>query len=245
MGRSLALATGDVVTPVPGQDTTLGQVTALQLLTVLGTDASGIPDSGLAGLAADLMAKLGVIGAGLVLAVETLLPFLPSEVVLPLAGFTASAGHFGLIPLIIATTLGAWVGALGLYALSRAFGRERSRSILMRVPLITAHDLDRGEAWFARYGGAAVFVCRMMPVLRSLISVPAGIERMPVVKFSAYTVGGSLIWNTAFIVAGFKLGDNWERIEHYAGFAQWIVAALVVAAVSWFVITHLRRRAAS
>lgn len=229
--------------------TTLGAVTAIFLTPGLLTagflvsegDAS-FPDSGLAGFAADLMADLGVIGAGLVLAVETLVPFLPSEVVLPLAGFTASAGHFTITAVIIATTIGAWLGALGLYALARAFGRERTRAVLVRVPLISDHDLDRGEQWFARYGSAAVFLCRMIPVLRSLISVPAGIERMSVIKFSMYTLAGSLIWNCAFIIAGYKLGDNWERIEQYVLYLQWIVIAAGIAAVAWFIIVHLRRR---
>lgn len=210
----------------------------------LWAGSSSVPDSGLAGIAANVMSDLGVTGAGLIIAVETLIPFLPSEVVLPLAGFTAGAGHFGVVPLIFATTIGAWIGALGLYAISRAFGRDRSRAVLVRIPLITARDLDKGEAWFARHGGAAVFLCRMVPVLRSLISVPAGVERMPVIKFSVYTIAGSAIWNSAFIIAGYKLGDNWDRIEHIASYVQWVVIAAVILALGWFIMTHLRRRPA-
>lgn len=208
----------------------------MTLLALITEQTPNVPTTGLAGLAADLMDKLGLFGAALILAVETLLPFLPSEVVLPLAGFTASVGgQFGLIPVIIATTIGSVVGALGLYGLSRLVGRDRTRAILVRIPLVSGHDLDRGEAWFNRHGGAAVFLCRMVPVLRSLISVPAGVEKMPVWSFTLYTAAGSLIWNSIWIVAGYHLGENWHNVEKYAGILQKVFIVAVVLAVAGFI----------
>ena len=210
-------------------------------LVELASQVPNVPTSGLAGFAADLMDKLGLFGAGLIIAIETLLPFLPSEVVLPLAGFTASiGGNFGLVPVIIACTIGSLVGAFGLYWISRIFGRDRTRAILVRVPLISSHDIDRGEQWFQRHGGAAVFFCRMVPVLRSLISVPAGVEKMNAWSFALYTTAGSLIWNSVFIVAGYKLGENWASIDKYAAILQYVVVGLVLLGAAWFVFYKIR-----
>ncbi|MEO6470906.1 MAG: DedA family protein [Aeromicrobium sp.] len=218
----------------------------MTLLALIALQTPPVPTSGIAGIAADLMDKLGLFGAGLILAIETLLPFLPSEVVLPLAGFTASVGgQFGLIQVIIATTIGSLVGALGLYFVSRWFGRDRTRAILVRVPLVNAHDIDRGEAWFNRHGGMAVFLCRMVPVLRSLISVPAGVEKMSVWSFSLYTAAGSLIWNSIWIVAGHNLGNNWHKVEKYAGVLQKVFIVVVLIGAIWFVYTKVKGRRAT
>lgn len=215
----------------------------MTLLAQLVSQTPNVPTSGLAGLAADLMDKLGLFGAGLIIAIETLLPFIPSEVILPLAGFTASVGNqFGLVSVIIATTIGSLVGAFGLYWLARLFGRDRTRAVLVRIPFVNAHDIDRGEQWFLRHGGAAVFFCRMVPVLRSLISVPAGVEKMNQWSFALYTTAGSLIWNSIFIVAGYKLGENWESIHKYAAILQYAVVALVILAAAWFVAHKMRSR---
>lgn len=217
----------------------------MTLLGLLAQESANVPTTGLAGLAADLMDRLGLFGAGLILAVETFLPFLPSEVVLPLAGFTAGVGgKFGVVPVIIATTIGSYVGALALYEVSKRFGRERTRAVLVRLPLVTAKDLDRGEAWFNKHGGAAVFWCRMLPALRSLISVPAGVERMPLLSFSLYTTAGSLIWNTIWIVAGYHLGENWHAVEKYAGILQKAFIVALLVAIVGFIAYKLRTRRA-
>lgn len=215
----------------------------MTLLALIAAETPNVPTTGLAGIAADLMDRMGLFGAGLILAIETLLPFLPSEVVLPLAGFTASVGdQFGLIPVIIAATIGSLVGALGLYGLSRWFGRERTRAILVRIPLVSAHDIDRGEEWFNRHGGLAVFLCRMVPVLRSLISVPAGVEKMPVWRFSLYTLAGSLIWNCIWIIAGYNLGQNWQSVEKYSGVLQKAFIGVVLIGVLWFAYSKVKSR---
>jgi membrane protein DedA with SNARE-associated domain len=191
-----------------------------------------------------LMETLGAPGAGIAVFAENLFPPIPSEVILPLAGFTASRGDLDLGAAIAFTTIGSLLGALVLYGLGAWLGRERMRAIAHRLPLIDVQDVDKTEAWFRRHGSKAVFFGRMIPIFRSLISIPAGIERMPLWKFGLLTATGSLIWNTVFILAGFFLGEQWHVVEEYAGIFQWIVIVTVVAAVAWFVVSRIRKRRA-
>jgi membrane protein DedA with SNARE-associated domain len=197
--------------------------------------------TGVAGWAVGVMERLGGPGAGLLIAAENLFPPLPSEVILPLAGFTASRGTFSVPGAIAWTTAGSVAGALLLYTLGAAFGRERFRAVWSRLPLVNLHDLDRTEAWFARHGAKAVFLGRMVPIFRSLVSVPAGIERMPLSAFAALTAAGSLIWNTIFVVAGYQLGENWHVVEEYAGALQKVVLLAVLLGAVWFVVVRVRR----
>ncbi|GIF77967.1 hypothetical protein Asi02nite_74850 [Asanoa siamensis] len=198
---------------------------------------------GVAAWAVDLMERLGAPGAGVAIALENLFPPLPSEIILPLAGFTASRGDMSLAAALFWTTAGSVVGALALYLIGAAVGRERIRAIAARLPLIRMQDVDRTEAWFARHGTKAVFLGRMIPIFRSLISVPAGVERMPIPTFLALTTAGSLIWNTVFVLAGYQLGESWWRVEAYAGVLQKMVIGAVVLLVAWFVASRLRRSA--
>lgn len=198
--------------------------------------------TGVAGWAVDLMETLGGPGAGLAIALENLFPPLPSEVVLPLAGFTASQGTLSLPGALIWTTAGSVVGALALYLLGALLGRDRLRRIWGHLPLVNLEDLDRTEAWFDRHGRKAVFFGRMIPIFRSLISVPAGVERMPVTLFLGLTFAGSAIWNTIFVMAGYWLGEQWHAVEQYADILQKIVIVAVVVAVAWFVVSRVRQR---
>lgn len=195
--------------------------------------------TGVAGWAVDLMERLGGPGAGLAIAVENLFPPIPSEIILPLAGFTASQGTFSLAGAIFWTTLGSVVGALMLYSIGRGFGRERFRAVWARLPLVNLDDLDRTEAWFAKHGNKTVFFGRMIPIFRSLISIPAGLERMPVLTFLALTTAGSLIWNSIFVVAGYQLGENWHRVEPYADTFQKIVIVVVALVVLGWVVRRI------
>lgn len=197
--------------------------------------------TGVAGWAVDVMERLGGPGAGLIIAAENLFPPLPSEVILPLAGFTASQGTFTVPGAIAWTTAGSVVGALLLYTLGAVFGRTRFRAVWSRLPLVDLDDLDRTEAWFGRHGAKAIFFGRMIPIFRSLISIPAGIERMPLPLFVALTTAGSLIWNTLFVVAGYQLGESWHVVEDYAGIFQRVVIVAVVLGAAWFVVSRLRR----
>ncbi|OUC89193.1 DedA family protein [Streptosporangium minutum] len=197
---------------------------------------------GIAGWAIDLMETLGAPGAGVAIALENLFPPLPSEVILPLAGFTASKGNMTLFDAILWTTLGSVIGALALYGIGALLGRERVVAIAAKLPLISVSDIEKTEAWFARHGKKTVFFGRMIPIFRSLISIPAGVERMPISIFTLLTTLGSLIWNTAFVMAGYLLGENWSLVEDYAGILSKAVLGIVVLAVVIFIVVRLMDR---
>jgi membrane protein DedA with SNARE-associated domain len=167
--------------------------------------------------AVSLMEALGGPGAAAAIAAESLFPPIPSEIILPLAGFTASRGELSLASALIWTTVGSVVGAVALYVLGVLLGRDRLLRLVERVPLLDVSDVERAERWFARHGGKAVFFGRFVPVVRSLISVPAGITRMPLGWFIALTALGSGIWNSGFVLAGYALGENWTAVKTYAG----------------------------
>jgi membrane protein DedA with SNARE-associated domain len=181
-----------------------------------------------------IMDTIGAPGTALLIALESIFPPIPSEVVLLSAGFAANQGDLNLIAAIIWTTVGSVVGALVLYYLGAWLGRERVRKIALKMPLVKVDDVDKTEKWFQKHDTKAVFFGRMIPLFRSFISIPAGIERMDVKRFIIYTAAGSLIWNTLFLVLGYKLGENWEVVEKYVGYIQYaIIAAIAAFAVYW------------
>jgi len=211
-------------------------------------DAGAENLNAIAAWAVSLMETLGGFGAGVAIALENLFPPLPSEIILPLAGFTAAQGTLGLVEVLIWTTIGSVVGALALYGLGAWLGRRRMYAIAARLPLIKTEDVERTEAWFERHGSKAVFFGRMIPIFRSLISIPAGIERMPLLRFTLLTLAGSAIWNTIFVLAGFFLGANWHIVEDYAGiFQKIVIAAVIIAFAVWLIIRirQLRRNRAA
>ncbi|MET9632542.1 DedA family protein [Lentzea sp. NPDC006480] len=189
-----------------------------------------------------LMEALGSPGAGLAVALENVFPPVPSEVILPLAGFTAGQGKISLLAAILWTTAGSVVGALVLYFLGAWLGLERLRRIAGRVPFVSVSDVDKADAWFDEHGNAAVFVGRMVPVVRSLISVPAGVSGMPLGRFTLYTAAGSLVWNSALILAGYALGENYAVIDRYLGWVSTAVLVALAIAIVWFVVSRLKAR---
>lgn len=191
-----------------------------------------------------VMEVVGAPGVGLLVALENLFPPIPSELILPLAGFTASLGEMSLVSAIAWATIGSVVGALALYWVGRAFGHQRISRWAAKLPLVDPDDVDRTVTWFVRHGGKAVFFGRMIPIFRSLISIPAGIERMSQSWFLLLTMAGSLIWNTVFVVLGFWVGENYAVIEEYAGWFQRIVIVVVIAAVTWWIVRRVRRNRA-
>ncbi|MFC7430609.1 MULTISPECIES: DedA family protein [unclassified Agrococcus] len=204
--------------------------------------------TGVAAWAVGLMDAIGAPGAAIAIAAENLFPPIPSEVILPLAGFAAAQGSFSLAEALIWTTVGSVVGALALYLLGRLLGHDRLVRIAERMPLVRASDIDTTTAWFRKHGGKAVLFGRVLPIFRSLISIPAGIERMPVWRFLALTTLGSGVWNSIFVLAGFTLGRNWHVVEPYADVLQWVVIAVVVTVVVVWVVRRVlddrRRRTA-
>ncbi|MBB2989388.1 membrane protein DedA with SNARE-associated domain [Mycolicibacterium iranicum] len=199
---------------------------------------------GLAGWTVDLMERLGGPGAGLAIFLENLFPPLPSEVVLPMAGFAAKLGKLSVVEAIIWTTVGSVVGAWVIYLLGAWLGHDRMRTLAVKLPLIDGEDVDKSAAWFARHGTKGVFFGRMLPLFRSFISVPAGTERMNFAVFTVLTLLGSLIWNSVFIGAGYALGANWHFVEPYASTLQYVVLIAVLGFVGWFTVKRLRRRSA-
>ncbi|WP_425846366.1 DedA family protein [Agrococcus sp. TSP3-2-1] len=195
--------------------------------------------SGVAGWAVGLMETIGAPGAAVAIAAENLFPPIPSEVILPLAGFSAAQGTFTVAEAIIWTTIGSVFGALVLYLLGRWLGHDRLASIARKMPLVRASDIDKTTAWFAKHGWKTVLFGRFLPIFRSLISIPAGIERMPVLLFLGLTLVGSAIWNTIFILIGVFLGRNYHVIEPYMDWLQWVVIGLVVVVLVWFVVHRM------
>ena len=189
----------------------------------------------------EVMRTLGAPGVGLATALETVFPPVPSEVVLPLAGYTASQGHYGLVAAIVCATVGSLVGALVLYLLGALWGAERLCATAERIPLLHASDVERAIGWFRRHGRSAIFLGRLVPGVRSFISIPAGIDRMPMAQFVLYTTAGSLVWNAALIVAGYELGAQWHRVEGYVGEASVVIYVVLGVALLWFVAQRLVR----
>lgn len=193
------------------------------------------------GIAADVLAALGEIGVGLLTLIETVFPPIPSEVILPLSGFLAYRGEMNVILVVISATIGSYLGALVLYWLGRKFGEERSIRLLSKLPLVDRTDFEKAAEWFGRHGRSAVFFGRLIPGVRSLISLPAGARGMPIGSFSLFTIAGSLLWNGALIAAGFALGTQYELIDQYSHVLDYIVIAAVVAFVGWLVVRRIRR----
>lgn len=188
-----------------------------------------------------LMNVIGAPGAGLAIALENLFPPLPSEVILPMAGLAAARGSFTLVEALVWTTAGSIVGAFALYGIGAWLGLARLRALVARMPLLHVDDVDRTVAWFAKHGGKAVFFGRMLPIFRSLISIPAGVTRMPLWRFGLLTAAGSLIWNSVFVLSGYLLGDQWHIVEEYAGVLQYAVIAVAAGALVWFTVTRVRQ----
>jgi membrane protein DedA with SNARE-associated domain len=201
--------------------------------------------------ATDIVEQLGYVGVALLVAIENVFPPIPSEVVLGLAGYTASQGDASLVGMITAATIGSVVGAWILYGLSSAIGPVRLRAIVIRYGSwigFSESDLDLAESWFDRRSRSAVLVCRCIPLIRSLISIPAGFRRMPLGSFTLFTLIGSLVWNSVLVTAGYLLAAQWEKVLEFTGAFQTLVvvliAVVVVAVIIRKVVLTKRARAA-
>jgi membrane protein DedA with SNARE-associated domain len=197
---------------------------------------------GLVGWVLDVIETLGAVGVGLLVALESVFPPIPSEVVLPLAGFLAGEGRLSFAAVVTWATAGSLVGALLLYWLGAALGTDRLRRLADRVPLMDGRDVDRAEDWMRRHGAWAVLLGRMVPGVRSLVSIPAGVQRMPLWLFSVLTVVGSAVWNVLFVGLGFLLGDRWERVGEYSDLLNYVVVGAVVLVLGAVVVRRLDRR---
>ncbi len=190
----------------------------------------------------DVMGPLGYVGLALLLVLENLFPPIPSEVVLPLAGFFVGRGDFAFWGALLAATVGATAGALVLYGL----GRRGGRALVLRYGRwlrVGEEDLDRAEGWFARYGDLVVLGARVVPFARSVVSIPAGTSRIPLLRFTVLTTIGSAVWNAVLIGAGYALGANWNRVSGWVGaYSDVVLVVVVVAAILYPLIRHFLGR---
>lgn len=210
---------------------------------MLSAGSSAAQDlGGFSGWAVTLMETLGPLGVGFLVFMDNIFPPIPSELVLPLAGFTASQGNMNIVVAIIFATTGSVVGAVVLWAVGKWIGLERIARIAVKMPLVDVDDVHKTVAWFDKHGDKAVFFGRMVPIFRSLISIPAGARDMSIIKFLLLTTAGSAVWNTILIVAGFYLGENWSVVETYAGYFQTLVIVAVVVFVIVWIVLKVRRR---
>ena len=197
---------------------------------------------GFIGWVLSLMTTLGEPGVGVALFIETFFPPMPSEAVLPGAGFLAYDGHMNVWLAIMWATIGCLVGAWGFYAIGALLGRERTKWLVEKTPLLEVEDFYKAERFFSRFGGLAVLLGRCVPLVRSFISVPAGIERMPILKFSVYTVIGSAVWNSIWIGLGYAFGPAIKPIlVQWSGLISNIVLAVIALLFLWFVIARVRK----
>ena len=205
----------------------------------------------------DVINQFGYFGVALLVVIENVFPPIPSEIVLPFAGFVAQQGagvanaaesDTTVIGMMIAATIGSVVGALILYFVSAAIGPDRLRAFVEKFGKwfgVKSSDLARAEAWFDRRSSLAVLVGRCVPLIRSIVSIPAGFRRMKLSSFVVLTAIGSAVWNIALIGAGAVLKDQWDVVGDYIGVFQWVVILVIVVFIVRFLISLVKRRRTS
>ncbi len=187
----------------------------------------------------------GYVGVMVLIAIANVPLPVPSEVVLPLAGFLVGQGRFSLPLVLLAATAGSVGGSLVPYTLGRRLGEERVRRFVGRFgrfALVSESDLEKAGGWFERHGGEGILFCRLVPGAGALVSVPAGLKRMPIWHFVAYTAVGSAVWNAAFVGLGWTLGRQWRLVQPYTHVLQYVVLVAVGGAILWFLWRRRRAR---
>ena len=188
-------------------------------------------------IAVNLIDQIGLFGAALLIGIEVVILPIPSELILLLTGFNVSVGNFGFIAALIATTIGSLAGALFLYFMGYAFSEERLESLVSKYGKyvgLYVKDLQKTASWFERHGAQLVFFGRLIPLIRSLVSIPAGLTKMKMSKFIIFTTLGSGIWNSIWITLGFFLGDKWSSAEKYAKYLDYLVYIGVIIVAVYF-----------
>ncbi len=189
-----------------------------------------------------MMNQFGYFGVFFLIALENIFPPIPSEVILLFGGFMTTYTKLNVIGVVIASTLGSLLGAIVLYYIGKILNKERLKKIIHgkigKVLRLKASDIDKADHWFDTKGNKTVFFCRFIPIVRSLISIPAGMSEMPMGKFLIYTTVGTMIWNTVLTVLGNKVGENWEDIllifENYSHIAAIVLVIIFIVGVYYF-----------
>ncbi|MBD2042761.1 DedA family protein [Microcoleus sp. FACHB-672] len=190
----------------------------------------------------NIMVSLGYLGIGLLMFLENLFPPIPSELIMPLAGFTVSQGKMEFAPALLAGVLGTILGALPWYYAGKLLGDEKLQGLADKYGKwisVSGKDIQKANNWFKKYGKQAVFFGRLVPGVRTLISIPAGINGMALLPFLFYSTIGTVLWVGLLTFAGFVLGDNYELVETYIGPLSKIVLAILIAG---FIIWVVRKR---
>lgn len=218
-------------------------MTTLTTLASLETADHGF--TGLTGFAADILNALGDVGVGVLVFLEVLIPPIPSEVILPFAGYLSQSGDLHLGWLIVWSTVASVLGALLLYGLGAAIGLERAITWIAWTRLVSRTDLDRGAEWFHRHGRWSVLFGRMIPGVRSLISLPAGADRMPLPTFVLFTTLGSVAWNALLIGVGAALGTQHQAIDHWLQYLDYVVYGAIALGVIVLAARRVREQRAA
>lgn len=189
----------------------------------------------------NIMEQFGYLGVFLLITIENIFPPIPSEVVLLFGGFMTTYTELNIAAMVVAATLGSLVGAIVLYYIGKILNKERLKRIVSgkigKVLRIKMEDIDKADEWFDTKGNKTVFFCRFIPIVRSLISIPAGMSEMPMLKFLIYTIAGSTIWNTVLIVIGNMVGENWVNILNI--FEQYSHITLIVLVIIFVVGVYI------
>ena len=193
------------------------------------------------------MSSLGYLGIGLLMFLDNLFPPIPSELIMPLAGFTVSRGEMQFFPAVLAGVVGTILGAFPWYYAGKFFGEERLRDLADKYGkwiTVTGKDIDKANNWFTRYGGMAVFLCRLVPGVRTLISLPAGLNHMPLTPFIIYSTIGTTLWVTFLTGAGYLLGDHYDLVEEYISpISKIALLSLVIGFGLWVLRKNMRKSA--
>ena len=184
-----------------------------------------------------IMEQFGYLGVFLLIAIENIFPPIPSEAVLLFGGFMTTYTGLNIVVMIISATLGSLVGAIVLHYVGRILNKERLKKLVSgkvgKILRLKTEDIDKADKWFDEKGNKTVFFCRFIPIVRSLISIPAGMSEMPMGKFLIYTISGSAVWNTVLLTIGNKVGENWANM--LAIFDQYSHITLAVLAIIFVV----------
>lgn len=193
-----------------------------------------------------IIEQFGYFGVFFLILIENVFPPIPSEVILLISGFFSSYTSLSVFYMILASTLGSFLGAIILYYIGKIFNKERLKKIvngrLGKILFLKENDIDKADEWFDNKGNKSVFFCRFVPIVRSLISIPAGMSEMPMGKFIIYTICGSMIWNTVLICLGYRLGSNWEYVLTILDKYQMVVIIILIIILGYVIIKFYRKK---